>query len=58
MLHHPSDSALHNTTLLIFNDEIEDLIKIVKCFEDSSLLIKGVNEAIQNEAKRTKMMIS
>ena len=54
LLHHPSDSALHNTTLLIFNDEIEDLIKIVKCFEDSGLLLKGVNETIQNEAKEQR----
>ena len=28
----------HNTTLIISNDEIEDILKIVKSFEDSGLL--------------------
>ena len=35
-------------TLIISKDEIEDIMKIVKCFGDSSLLLKGVNETIQN----------
>ena len=30
---HPSSSASHNTTLIISNDEIEDIIKIVKSLE-------------------------
>ena len=42
------------TTLIISNDEIEDLIKIVKSLEDSGLLSKGVTETIQNEAKEQK----
>ena len=47
--HHPSSSALHNNTiLLISNDEMEDIIKIVKYLEDSGLLLKGVSETIQN----------
>ena len=29
-------------------------IKIVKCLEDSGLLLKGVSETIQNEAKQQK----
>ena len=32
----------NNTTLIISNNEIEDLIKIVKSLEDSGLLLKGV----------------
>ena len=40
-----------NTTLIISNDEMEDIIKIVKSLKDSCLLLKGVSEAIQNEAK-------
>ena len=53
--HHYSDSALHdNTILIISNDEIEDIIKIVKSLEDSRLLLKGVSEATQNEAKGEK----
>ena len=36
------------------NDEMEDLIKIVKFLEDSGLLLKGVSETIRNEAKEQK----
>ena len=41
-------------TLIISNDEMEDIIKIVKSFEDSGLLSKGVRKTIQNEAKEQK----
>ena len=46
----------HNntTTLIISNDEMEDVIKIVKSLEDSGLSLKGVSETIQNEAKEQK----
>ena len=44
----------NTTTLIISNNEIEDLIKIVKSLEDSGLLLKGVSETIQNEAKDQK----
>ena len=30
---------------------MEDIVKIVKSLEDSSLLLKGVSETIQNETK-------
>ena len=40
-------SALHNATLIISNDEIGDIIKIVKSLEDSGLLLKGVRETIR-----------
>ena len=40
-----------NTTLIIPNNEVEDIIKIVKYLENSSLLLKGVTEAVQNEVK-------
>ena len=33
---------------------MEDIIKIVKSFEDSGLLLKGVSEIIQNEVKEQK----
>ena len=36
------------------NDKREDIIKVVKSLEDSSLLSKGVSEIIQNEAKEQK----
>ena len=52
---HSSFSASHNTTtLIISNDEINDLIKIVKSLEDSGLLLKGVTETVQNEVKERK----
>ena len=49
---HPSDSASHNNTILIIsNDEMKGIIKIVKSLEDSGLLFEGVSETIQNVAK-------
>ena len=33
---------------------MEDIIEIVKSLEDSGLLLKGVSETIQNEAKEQK----
>ena len=41
-------------TLIISNDENDDIIKIVKSLEDSSLLLKGVTETVQNEVKQQK----
>ena len=43
-----------NTTLIISNKDIEDLIKIVKSLEDSGLLLKGATEPVQNEVKEQK----
>ena len=39
------------TALIISSDEMEYIIKTVKSLEDSDLLLKGVSETIQNEAK-------
>ena len=36
------------TALIISNDEIHTIIKIVKSLEDSGLLVKGVTETVQN----------
>ena len=43
-----------NTTLIISNKDMEDLIKVVKSLEDSGLLLKGVTESVQNEVKEQK----
>ena len=51
---YPLDSASRTTTLIISNDKMEDIMKLVKSFQDSGLLIKGVNGTIQNEAKKQK----
>ena len=51
----PSSSALHNTAaIIISNDEMEEIIKIVKSLEDSGLLLKGVTETVQNKVKEQK----
>ena len=36
---------------MISNDEMKDILKIVKSLEDSGLLLKGVSESIKDEAK-------
>ena len=33
---------------------MEDIIKIVKYLEDSGLLLKGISETVQNEAREQK----
>ena len=42
------------TTLIISNDEMDDILKIVKSIEDSNVLLKGVSETIQHEAKEQR----
>ena len=49
-----SSSGSHNTTLIISNNEMEDIIKVAKSLEDSGLLLKGVTETVQNEVKEQK----
>ena len=53
-----ADAGIHkkilgsgNTTLIISNKDMEGLVKIVNLLEDSGLLLKGVNGAVQNEIK-------
>ena len=42
------------TALIISNDEMDDILKIVKSLENSGVLLKGVSETIQHEAKEQK----
>ena len=49
----PWDLASH-TTLIISNEEMNDILKIVKSLEESGLLIKGIRKTIKNEAKEQK----
>ena len=56
-----TDSVIHkkmfesgSMTLIISNEEINDIAKIVKSLEKSGILIKYVREAIKNEAKKQK----
>ena len=45
---------VHNATLIISNDEMEYILKIVRSLDDSGLLLEGVSETIENEAKEQK----
>ena len=56
-----TDAAIHKKIfgsgfikLIILNEEMEDIIKIVKSLKDSGLLIKGVSETIKNDTKEQK----
>ena len=44
----------NNTNLIISSDEMDDILKIVRSLEDSGVLLKGVSETIQNEAKEQR----
>ena len=53
-----TDAAIHKKmfgsgiiTLIISNEKINDIMEIVKSFEESGLLIKSVSETIKNETQ-------
>ena len=55
-------SAIHKrilgsrtTTLTIENEEMEDIMKIVKSLKYSGLLVKGVTQTIKNETKNKRV---
>ena len=50
-----SNLAWRMTTLIISNDEKNDIMKIIRSLEGSRLLIKDVSEIIENEAKEQKV---
>ena len=41
-------------TLIISNEEMNDIMKMIKSLEKSGLLIKGVSGAIENKANEQK----
>ena len=45
---------VYGMVTIISNEEMDDIMKIIKFYEDSSLLIKGVCETIKNEAKEKR----
>ena len=56
-----TDAAIHKkmleygfTTLIISNEEMNDILNIVKSLEEPGLLIEGISETIKNEAKEQK----
>ena len=42
------------TTLIICNEEMNDIMKITQALEDSSILLKRVTKTIKNETKEQK----
>ena len=42
------------TTLIISNEEMNDIMKIVQALEDSNILLKGVTKTIKNGTKEQK----
>ena len=44
----------NHTTLIISNDDMQDLSKIVKSLEDSGILLDGITETVKNEVKEQK----
>ena len=44
----------NHTTLIISNDDMQDLLKIVKSLEDSGILLDGITETVKKEVKEQK----
>ena len=43
---------------MVLNEEVNDIMKMVKSLEESSLMIKGVSKKIKNEKKKKKRRTS
>ena len=43
-----------HTTFIISNDDMQDLLKIVKSLEDSGILLDEITETVKNEVKEQK----
>ena len=42
------------TTLVISNEEMNDIMKIVQAIKDSNIFMKGITKTIENETKEQK----
>ena len=51
---HSSSSASYNATLILSNDEMEDINKMVKSLEDFGLLLERVSKIVQNEPREKR----
>ena len=49
-----SDLTSRTTTIIISNEEMEDIMKILRSLEESGLLIKCVSKKNKKEAKEQK----
>ena len=43
-----------NTTLIISNEELNEIMKIIRALENSNILLKGITKTIINETKEQK----
>ena len=46
----------NHTTLTISNNDMQDLLKIIKSLEDSGILLNGITETVKNEVKEQKVV--
>ena len=42
------------TTLIISNEEMNDIMKIFRALEDSNILLKGITKAVKNETREQR----
>ena len=47
-------SGANATTLIIANEDMNDIMKIIEALENSGVLLKGVTKTIKNETKEQK----
>ena len=50
--------AVKGFTLFILNEDMNDIIKIIKSLVDSGVLIDGVNETVKHKMKKNRRWIS
>ena len=53
----PSDLA-QQTTLMISNEKVDDVVKIVKYLEESGLLVEGGSKTIKSQGREQNFKIS
>ena len=46
----------NHTTLIISNDHMQDLLKIVKSLGDSGILLNGITETVKKKVKEQKVV--
>ena len=52
-----TDGAIHKNvliTLIISNDDLNDLLKVIESLENSGILLDGITETVKNEVKEQK----
>ena len=44
----------NHATLIIFNDDLNDLLEVIKSLEKNGILLDGITETVKNEVKEQK----